>query len=364
MLSYSYAGRRLWRGPALLLALSGCHDGKGASSAQSLPEVGVATIAPARSASRTIQRTRRSGRRGRTAAARKRLSAARRLQGRRPGCAGRAAVRDRPAPVPDRARSRQRAAAAARAAASLANVPRRVQTLIDAHATSQEELDNARATAEQARDPQAADAAVADAKLNLGFTEVRAPIAGRVGRAVATVGNPARADDTLLTTVVSQNPVYVFRLRRTELPALQRAARRSETSRDRRRSGARGPRERDGLPACGHRRLPRQPARPATGTIRARVRLPNEDHTFTPGLYARVQLVSGREYMRCSSTTRPCSPTRIASTYVIGPGDKALRRDVTIGRGWRASGSSRRGSRRATAWLSTACSGSTIRARR
>ena len=142
---------------------------------------------------------------------------------------------------------------------------KRVQTLIDAHATSQEELDNARATAEQARaDLQAADAAVADAKLNLGFTEVRAPIAGRVGRAVATVGNLARGRHAADDRRVAEPRLRVFRLRRTELPALQRAARRSETSRDRRRSGARGPRERDGLPM----RAPstsRQPARPANG---------------------------------------------------------------------------------------------------
>ena len=227
-----------------------------------LPEVGVATIAPARSASRTIQRTRRSGRRGRTAAARKRLSAARRLQGRRPR-AGRAAVRDRPAPVPDRARSRQCAAAAAVRPRASRTCSSRVQTLIDAHATSQEELDNARATAEQARaDLQAADAAVADAKLNLGFTEVRArsraASAARSPPSATCARGRHAADDRRVA-----EPVYVFRLRRTELPALQRAARRSETSRDRRRSGARGPRERDGLPA-GHRRLPRQPARPAT----------------------------------------------------------------------------------------------------
>ena len=186
----------------------------------------------------------------------------------------------------------------ARAAASLANVQlKRVQTLIDAHATSQEELDNARATAEQARaDLQAADAAVADAKLNLGFTEVRAPIAGRVGRAVATVGNLARADDTLLTTVVSQNPVYVY-FDCDEQSYLRYNARRADPKH--RAIGADpvrvGLANETGFPHAGTVDFLDNRLDPQTGTIRARVRLPNEDHTFTPGLYARVQLVSGRD---------------------------------------------------------------------
>ena len=145
-------------------------------------------------------------------------------------------------------------------------------------------------------------------KLNLGFTEVRAPIAGRVGRAVATVGSLARADDTLLTTVVSQNPVYVY-FDCDEQSYLRYNARRADPKH--RAIGAdpaRGPRERDGLPHAGTVDFLDNRLDPQTGTIRARVRLPNEDHTFTPGLYARVQLVSGRDGMRCSSTTRPCSP--------------------------------------------------------
>ena len=56
----------------------------------------------------------------------------------------------------------------------------------------------------------AAEAAVATAQLDLQFTQVRAPIDGRAGRALVTEGNLAQADATLLTTVVSQDPVYVY----------------------------------------------------------------------------------------------------------------------------------------------------------
>ncbi|HIE5949500.1 TPA: efflux RND transporter periplasmic adaptor subunit, partial [Burkholderia cepacia] len=73
---------------------------------------------------------------------------------------------------------------------------------------------------------------------------------------------------------------------------------------------------------------------PQTGTIRARVRLPNADHAFTPGLYARVQLVSGRDQDALLVDDKAVLTDQDRKyVYVIGPGDKALRRDVTIGRG-------------------------------
>src|SRR6266436_5621241 len=59
-------------------------------------------------------------------------------------------------------------------------------------------------------DVHAAEAALATAKLNLDFTEVHSPIAGRVSRAQLTLGNLVQADQTVLTSVVSQDPVYVY----------------------------------------------------------------------------------------------------------------------------------------------------------
>lgn len=48
------------------------------------------------------------------------------------------------------------------------------------------------------------------AQLNVGFTEVKAPIAGRVGRNLMTVGNLVVQDQTLLTTIVSEDPMYAY----------------------------------------------------------------------------------------------------------------------------------------------------------
>ncbi|KWF70594.1 hemolysin secretion protein D [Burkholderia multivorans] len=321
----------------LLLALSGCHDGQGGAPSAPLPEVGVATVVP-----RTVRIADEFN--GRVEAVdavelRPRVSGyLQRIRYKEGDLVAQGAVLFEIDPRPyrialDRAIAQQQRA---RAAEHLARVQlQRVQTLIDAHATSQEELDNARAAAEQARaDLQAADAAVADAKLNLGFTEVRAPIAGRVGRALATAGNLARADDTLLTTVVSQDPVYVY-FDCDEQSYLRYNAQRADPAH--RAIGADpvrvGLANETGFPHAGTIDFLDNRLDPQTGTIRARVRLPNADHTFTPGLYARVQLVSGRERSALLVDDKAVLTDQDRKyVYVIGPGDKALRRDVTIGR--------------------------------
>ncbi|KVP19689.1 hemolysin secretion protein D [Burkholderia multivorans] len=321
----------------LLLALSGCHDGQGGAPSAPLPEVGVATVVP-----RTVRIADEFN--GRVEAVdavelRPRVSGyLQRIRYKEGDLVAQGAVLFEIDPRPyrialDRAIAQQQRA---RAAEHLARVQlQRMQTLIDAHATSQEELDNARAAAEQARaDLQAADAAVADAKLNLGFTEVRAPIAGRVGRALATAGNLARADDTLLTTVVSQDPVYVY-FDCDEQSYLRYNAQRADPAH--RAIGADpvrvGLANETGFPHAGTVDFLDNRLDPQTGTIRARVRLPNADHTFTPGLYARVQLVSGRERSALLVDDKAVLTDQDRKyVYVIGPGDKALRRDVTIGR--------------------------------
>ena len=56
----------------------------------------------------------------------------------------------------------------------------------------------------------AAEAAVELAQLNLTFTKVTSPIIGRIGRELVTVGNLVQADTTLLTNIVSVDPIYAY----------------------------------------------------------------------------------------------------------------------------------------------------------
>jgi len=94
----------------------------------------------------------------------------------------------------------------ARASAQLAEAQyKRAESLVKTDAISIDTYDTRNAALGQtSADVHAAEAALATAKLNLDFTEVRGPIAGRVSRALLTLGNLVQADQTVLTSVVSR----------------------------------------------------------------------------------------------------------------------------------------------------------------
>ena len=109
----------------------------------------------------------------------------------------------------DSARAQLERARASLALASQQDL--RAQQLLKSSAVSKEEAEQKRAARDQSlADVHTAESAVAAATLNLEFTEVRSPINGRTGRAQLTLGNLAVADQSELTSVVSQNPVYVY----------------------------------------------------------------------------------------------------------------------------------------------------------
>lgn len=87
----------------------------------------------------------------------------------------------------------------------------RAKSLLASRAISQEEYDQRNAALMSARARvQAARAALDTAELDLQYTQVTAPVGGRAGRALITRGNLANADQSLLTTVVSVDPLYVY----------------------------------------------------------------------------------------------------------------------------------------------------------
>ena len=211
---------------------------------------------------------------------------------------------------------------------------RRAQTLIDAKAISREEFEIRKAAASQGNaGVRAAEAAVAAARLDLQFTDVRSPIDGRAGRAMITEGNLAQADATLLTTVVSQDPMYVY-FESDEQSFLRYGALARKGERDGVRNPVRvGLADEEGHPHAGTVDFIDNQVDAATGTIRARAVVPNPDRVLTPGLFARVQLRgSGRFKATLIDDKAVLTDQDRKYVYVLGPHDTAQRKDIVSGR--------------------------------
>ncbi len=212
----------------------------------------------------------------------------------------------------------------------------RAESLIAARAVSQGELDTSRMEAQQAdADLLAARARLAQAELNLGFTYVTAPFAGRAGAALVKPGNVVNANQTLLTTLVSVDPVYVtFTGNERAYLRYQELARNGTrgSSRDTRNPVLIGLANEEGFPHEGEMDFLDNALNPETGTIRARAVLPNPDGLFTPGLFARVRLLGGsQENALLIHEQAVLTDQDRRYVYIVGEGNVATRRDVTLG---------------------------------
>ncbi|MEM8692185.1 MAG: efflux RND transporter periplasmic adaptor subunit [Pseudomonadota bacterium] len=138
------------------------------------------------------------------------------------------------------------------------------------------------------------------AEINLGFSEVRAPISGRVDRTLVTPGNLVRADETILTTIVATDPVhFYFDIDERSFLAYSRDA---QTRGAPLQEGAGGLEvvlslsdERygtfDGALDFSENRLD-----PNTGTMRVRAVVENPEGVLTPGLFGQVNIPGSLPY--------------------------------------------------------------------
>ena len=172
----------------------------------------------------------------------------------------------------------------------------RAQRLWEERAVSRREVDDAiRARLEAAAQLRAAQAALQTARLNLGYTQVRAPVAGRVGKLETTVGNLTSGgpDAPVLTTLVSVDPVYATfeadeSIVSRALAGLKEAGgSRSDLSRIPVRMGTAAS---DGAPHEGHLQLVDNQVDPGSGTVRLRAVFANADGSLMPGQFARLRM--------------------------------------------------------------------------
>jgi membrane fusion protein, multidrug efflux system len=168
----------------------------------------------------------------------------------------------------------------------------RAERLLARNATSQEEFErNAADLSVAAAQLASIGAALEAAKLNLSFTRVTAPIAGRVSRAIVTVGNLVDAS-VVLTTIVSDEEVYAYFDvdEQTYLEHVQQPSAAGEST------VHVGLINEEGYPHVARLDFVDNQVDPRHGTIRARAILDNRDGQFTPGLFARMKLVSPQRH--------------------------------------------------------------------
>ena len=218
-------------------------------------------------------------------------------------------------------------------------------------ALSREEL--ARVTADRTEAQglvQVNEAAVKLARLNVGFTKVKAPFSGRISSRTIDPGNLVKADDTALTTIVSLDPIYAtFDLDERSLLRLKKLIRDGKIKWS--------IRENEGLSVhlglADEEGFPHQDGRinfadnrvdADTGTWRLRGEFPNPplnpsrepsrapEHALAPGMFVRIRLPMGTAYQAVLVAEAALGTDQGQKyLYVIGPDDVAQRRNIKVG---------------------------------
>lgn len=177
----------------------------------------------------------------------------------------------------------------------------RAEPLVSSQTVTQREYDTRRSTQRDASGQVAsAEAALKQAQLNLEWTEVRAPIGGRISDKRVDVGNlitGGQASSTLLTTIVSIDPIhFVFDGSETDFIRYLRLAAMGArpSSRDVQNPVSVRLADETEFRHSGRMDFVDNAINPKTGTIRGRAILDNEDGLLTPGFFGRVRLFGGQ----------------------------------------------------------------------
>jgi len=178
---------------------------------------------------------------------------------------------------------------------------RRADALLKRSAIGMEEFDRIQGDfAESKATIGAAKAALDMAQLNLDFTRVTAPIGGRLSRRLVDPGNLVKADDTVLTSIVSLDPMYVnFDVDERTLLKIRRliAGGRMQSRQEAEVPVLVGLSDEDGFPHAGIINFSENKLDPGTGTLRIRGSIANpKPRLLSPGLFARVRLPIGKPH--------------------------------------------------------------------
>lgn len=206
-------------------------------------------------------------------------------------------------PRPYKAALDQAVAQVASARATLINarsVAARSAELVKVQAVSKEELENNQAAVRTAAASlQAAEANAVNARLNYSFTTVRAPVSGRVSDKRVSLGDQVINGQTLLTTVVSLDPIW-FSFDGAESFYLKYLREAQKGQRLSSRTAANPVdiklSDETAFNWHGRMRFVDNALDPQTGTIRAYAVVPNPTHFLTPGMFGRARLLGSGTY--------------------------------------------------------------------
>lgn len=175
----------------------------------------------------------------------------------------------------------------------------RTQRLVETSAAARATLDQRQAEAEaEGAAVQAAEAALREAELDLGFTRITAPFRGRISDRRVDVGNLVDAA-TLLTTIVALDPIhFVFDLSEADFLAYQRAVLEGRLPSTRDRNTPVGLRLMDeqGWTYQGQMNFVDNVVDRGTGTVRARAVVANPEGFITPGQFGTLRLPGSNPY--------------------------------------------------------------------
>ena len=217
----------------------------------------------------------------------------------------------------------------------------RATRLIATKAISEEDFDTKNKTYYSALAAvKSAKAALESAKLNLEFTEIHAAIAGRISRALVTEGNlvsggVSGAGATLLTTIVSLDPLYLYG-DADERAILKYIRLSKEGTRDSARNknipAEAALADETGFPHKGFMDFVDNRVDPNTGTLRARGVFPNTDHSLSPGFFARIRIPGSGKYQALLLPDRALGSDQAQKfVYVVNAEKKVEFRPIKIG---------------------------------
>ncbi len=217
---------------------------------------------------------------------------------------------------------------------ALQDVARYKPLLVD-EAISRQVYDNAVAAASQAQaQVDASRAALQESQLGLDYAEVRAPLRGRIGAAQVFPGSLVTAGQTLLATISSDDPAWVyFTISESELLAFERTNQNRVLADDdpiRVVQLILG----DGsiYPLPGRINFSDRALDATTGTYKLRAEFPNPDHKLLPGLFARVR-GTGSTLENALIIPDRAVQEQLGRYFVtvVGEGDQAEMRPVELG---------------------------------